>query len=257
MTDDKKDTKELAAVHDTPPETPPTTEPETMALTPEQRKEVLAIANEVVRTAVDIASIEALVRRIETRADQMQTIFASDQVARGKLEQAYKDVRQDYKQLEKRMDDSDEERRKIQHALDSMREMVRDGHYKLGNALIPVQGRNPMVDDASLVMTPLRDELRIIREKDIATVATHVQSVKTELDKVWSSIQVNAAYMAQQQADKEAREKWRKEAIPVLVRGAASVMSSPFVINNAIKILGGGAIATAFIEVLKILAGGK
>lgn len=245
---DNHDTKELMTVHEQPPPDIQEGEP-VSAFTPEQRRELRTIIRDEIRVIVDVTAVENAARRIDTRADQMQTIFANDQLNRGRLEQAYKDVTDEIKGLKQRMNEGDENRQKLSQSFDELREDfgnlrndVRDGHYRIGDALVPVHGRNPMIPDSSLVTTPLRSELSDIRKMllDVATLA------RQSSDK-----------LAQADAEKEARRKWREQALPSAVRGAGSLLSSPFIVNNAIKILGGGALATAFIEVLQSITGVK
>jgi hypothetical protein len=147
------------------------------------------------------------------------------------------------------MDEADDERKEMQKSIEavkitafSIRDDVRDGHYRIGNALIPVHGRNPMIPDAEMVTTPLRDKM---------------DKIDNSLARLEKAIATNADYIRQQHEEQQARQKWRREALPKFIKVASSVVSSPFVINNAIKILGGGALITAITALLQSLTGAK
>lgn len=205
-------------------------------LTPEQAKEIRAIVREEIEASVQVQEFRAAARRFETNADQMQRVFSADQMQRVAWEREYKEqygqIRREieanrektserFDGIEKRMNEDEEERRRWRELIESVRseilnvrEDVRDGHYRIGDAFVPVVGRNPFIPDSTPVMTPLRQR--------VEHTEAHMRNTDGNIEKIDARLKfIEQAELARIERAKE-RQEWINKAIPQVVQKLAT-----------------------------------
>lgn len=162
--------------------------------------------------------INAAMTKIETLTDGITRVFADDQMKRNKFERF---VRKHIRTLTEQATLRDTENSDFQE--------------RLGNWLIPVLGYNPHYpsDTRKPILVPMVDRM--------ANHDTMLHSLRTE-------ISVLVADRDERRRKEQERREWRQKAYPEFLRMLARAASTPFVVNTAIKILGGSAAATLVLE---------
>jgi len=214
---------------------------EPSGFTGEQEARVREIFREEIRT-LDVDGLKQQQRRaieaaerVATLADQMQRIFASDQISRAHLERAITETQADLAAMRRQMVDNTKDREQMHERLQALMTAQSDLAYRIGDAFVPILGRNPMVADGStLVLTPLR-----VRVDEIDT------SVRTLRQIVESS----DAHLQKLQARAQAREDFINKALPVIV---SRVINSPLAIKLISWILAALAAALFGAEIIKL-----
>lgn len=256
--DPKRETKELtpplpALLKDQPNEPPPIPQGDDAMpngnepFTPEQKTAIRTIVREEIESSIQFKEVQSAARRIETNADQMQRTFAADQMQRAAWEREYKEhyghlkreieanrdkTAERFDRMEARMNEDEEERRKWRQLIESVREEiqnvrsdVRDGHYRIGDAFVPVVGRNPFLPDSTPVMIPLRQR--------VESTETHIQNTDSNLEKMDARLKfIEQAEMTRIE-QRRRQQEWLNKAVPVFVQ---KVAFNPLVIRGLLAL---------------------
>lgn len=215
--------------------------------TPEQKTAIRTIVREEIESSIQFKEVQSAARRIETNADQMQRTFAADQMQRAAWEREYKEhyghlkreieanrdkTTERFDRMEARMNEDEEERRKWRQLIEAVREEVqnvrndvRDGHYRIGDAFVPVVGRNPFLPDSTPVMIPLRQR--------VENTETHIQNTDNNLEKMDARLKfIEQAEMTRIEQRRKQQE-WLNKAVPIFVQ---KVAFNPLVIRGLLAL---------------------